>query len=76
MRSSADYVTFPRTGLTVPMEVWLLAADLESRGCTFSVQGDRLSVRPLSRLTPADVAAVKRWRLHLRALLEPTPTVQ
>lgn len=77
MPSSADAFVTLAGGLTLPREAIELAIDLELRGCTFTVEGDRLTVRPRSRLTPADVAAVKRWKLHLRALLEyqpPTPS--
>lgn len=64
----------PRGGLTVPLQPYLLAIDLEARGFTLTPNaGDTLTVVPYSQLTPDDCAQIRRWKLHLLALLRYEP---
>jgi hypothetical protein len=56
-------------GLIVPLEALRLAWALEDRGATFSVDGEDLVVDgPHGFLTDDDRAAIRRWRVHLKAI--------
>jgi len=64
-------------GLAVPIEPYLLLLDLEGRGFQVTQDGDVLVVCPGTQLTDADCAAVRRWKLHLLALVNyQAPEVQ
>lgn len=56
-------------GLTLPADVVLLALDLEARGFSLTPAGDDLLVQPFSLLTDEDARQLRRWKLHLLALL-------
>ena len=58
-------ITELRDGPALPTAGILLALDLEARGHACAVVGDKLTVSDGSKLTEADRAEVKRWRLHL-----------
>ena len=68
-----------RNGPTVPVPVLELGWSLESRGLTLKVEGDKLrvsgpgGVKPT--LTPEDVEAIRKYKVHLMAVLamEPSP---
>jgi hypothetical protein len=56
-------------GLTLPLEALRLALALEDRGATFAVDGEDLIVDgPPGFLSEDDRAAIRRWRLHLKAI--------
>jgi hypothetical protein len=56
-------------GLTIPLEALQLAWALEDRSATFAVDGDDLVVDgPPGLLTEDDRAAIRRWRVHLKAI--------
>jgi hypothetical protein len=56
-------------GLTLPVEALRLALALEDRGATFAVDGDDLVVDgPPGFLTEDDRIAIRRWRVHLKAI--------
>ena len=69
---TSDFVTL-RGGLVVPAQSCLLAFELEDRGFTLSRNGDVLVVQPHERLTRDDCSRIRRWKLHLLALLDYTP---
>lgn len=76
MACASDFVTFAG-GLTLPIAVWLLALDLESRGVQMAVDGDQLVVSPRELVTEADIAQIRRWKSHLIAVVQyqaPTPS--
>jgi hypothetical protein len=54
---------------TVPAEALALAWDLEARGFDLQVEAGQLRVRPGQALTAADREAIRRWRVHLLAIL-------
>ncbi len=56
-------------GLTVPAEAVVLALDLEARGFSLTPAGHDLLVQPFSRLTDEETQQIRRWKLHLLALL-------
>lgn len=63
-------------GLTVPSEVLYLAIHLEREGFLLTADGDRLRVgrrdgTPMSPelLCEEDVAAIRRWKTHLLAVI-------
>ncbi len=58
-----------RGGLSVRLPVLLLLWDLEERGFSLVLDGDRLVVRPYSRLTADDGAAIRAHRTELIALV-------
>ena len=59
-----------RGGLTLPLPAINVAVDLEVRGIVLAVdQAHELLVPVDPRLTPADCAAIHRWRRHLVAIL-------
>ena len=65
-------------GLTLPLPAITLAVDLEFRGIVLAVDEAHELVVPADdpRLSPADFAAIHRWRRHLVAiLLTPCPAV-
>jgi hypothetical protein len=56
-------------GLTLPLEALRLAWALEDRGATFAVDGEDLVVEgPPGFLTEGDRVAIRRWRVHLKAI--------
>lgn len=57
-------------GLTLPLAPVLLALDLEQRGLSLTFEdNDVLIVGPRERLTNDDRTLIRRWKLHLLALL-------
>jgi hypothetical protein len=67
---SERYVSLT-SGLVLPVEPCLLALDLEARGFTLTREHDDvLSVQPHQRLTPEDCVAIRRWKLHLLAIVD------
>jgi len=51
-----------------------LVADLQARGVTLEPRGDRLAVRPVSRLTREEIEALRRHKAEVLALLRgPAP---
>ncbi len=65
---ASDYVLL-RGGLAVPVAPLLLLFQLEERGLTLAQDGDDLIVRPRERLTADDCQQIRRWKMHLLALL-------
>ena len=67
--SRSDFVTL-RGGLTLPLAAVQLALDLEQRGLHLRREdGDVLFVGPRERLTDDDRAGLRKWKLHLLAIL-------
>jgi hypothetical protein len=62
-----------RGGLALPLEPILLALELEERGFGLTRDGDVLSVQPYERLTRDDCQRIRRWKLHLLALIDYVP---
>lgn len=59
-----------RYGQALPTTAVSLALRLESRGYTFSVSQDRLILSGGDGLSADDRTEIKRWRLHLMALVD------
>lgn len=59
-----------RDGPALPTAAISLALELESRGYTFSVSQDRLILSGGDGLSAEDRKEIKRWRLHLMALVD------
>jgi hypothetical protein len=59
-----------RGGLTLPITPVLAVLDLESRGFRLSRDGDDIFISPFSRLTDDDQRDLKRWKLHVLAILD------
>ena len=58
-------------GLVVPARPVLLLLDLEERGFKVErVEDDTLNVQPYQQLTDEDVAAIRKWKSHLLALVD------
>ena len=61
-------------GLATPVEPLALALDLDRRGITLRVEGDKLRVVGVDgakpELSEAETAAIRRWKAHLIALAE------
>jgi len=58
-------------GLALPLAALTLALDLADRGMPLATDSDhQLIVPDDERLTPADRAAIARWRHHLGAIIE------
>jgi hypothetical protein len=57
-------------GLAVPLGPMLLLLELEARGLSLFRAGDVLHVYPGGQLTEAERQAIRRWRLHLLALVD------
>jgi hypothetical protein len=57
-------------GLVLPVPAVRLALDLEQRGFRMSLDPDQqFQIEPTATLTEADLAAIRRWRLHLAAII-------
>jgi hypothetical protein len=68
--SGSEFVTL-RGGLILPVEAMTLALSIESRGGALSLEGDDLVIDgPTGLLTEADRAAIRRWRRHLKMIVE------
>ena len=62
-----------RHGPTLPVEAIELAIDLERRGFRMSLDaGQQFQIEPPAKLTAEDRAAIRRWRLHLGAIISYT----
>ena len=58
-------------GLTVALPALQLALDLEARGIPLATDTNHQFIVPADdRLTLADLAAVRRWHMHLGAIVE------
>jgi hypothetical protein len=63
-----------RGGLVLPVEPYLLALQLEERGFAMRrLDNDVLSVQPHDQLTREDCANIRRWKLHLLAVVDYAP---
>jgi hypothetical protein len=67
----SDFVVLP--GLCVPVASLRLLLDLEQRGFTLAGFGDDILVRPAANLTDDDRLQLRRWKRHVRALLDYEP---
>ena len=56
-------------GLVVPAEPLRLVFNLQAQGFELSVDGHDLVVRPRSGLSPEDCQLLRRWKLHILAIL-------
>ncbi len=67
--NASDFVTLgPR--LVVPFDALDVVLDLEQRGITLCrTETGELIARPRQRLTDVDRARVRRWKLHIAAIL-------
>jgi hypothetical protein len=68
MSSASDFVCLV-DGPIIPRLVLELLMDLELRGVKVSLDGDGLAVEPGSCLTAEDRALIRRYRLHVLAVL-------
>lgn len=76
MATASERYVLLRGGLAVPVEPMLLLLDLERRGLQVSRAGDDILVRPSGHLTETDRAGLRRWKLHVLALVDyPAPEV-
>lgn len=64
-----EFVTL-KGGLTLPLPALLLALDLERRGFKMALdEGQQFTIEATATLTDEDRAAIRRWRLHLGAIV-------
>lgn len=76
MPHASDYVML-KGGLSMPVAPVLLLLDLEARGLHVDRDGDDLTVSPGDQLTDTDCREIRRWKVHLLALVDYEPeTVQ
>lgn len=66
--SASNFVTL-KGGLVLPLAAIKLALDLEARGLHLACDGEDLLVGPSVKLTDDDREQIKRWKLHLKAIL-------
>ena len=76
---ATDALVELRGGLTIPLEALRLALELEARGWTLTLKGEKLALRWGSpeaaegpredALTEAEQGAIRRWRTHLLAIV-------
>ena len=62
-------------GLAVPVAPILLLSELADRGVECWREGDDVCVRPWQDVTDEERAALRRWKLHVLALLDYEPPV-
>jgi hypothetical protein len=72
-KADSDRYVLLRGGLAIPVDPMLLALELEERGFRLHREDDVLVVQPHERLTRDDCARIRRWKLHLLALLDYQP---
>lgn len=69
-----DRFVWLSSGLVAPAEALALAWRLEDSGFRFRLDAEgRLEVAPFADLTREDLAALRRWRLHLAAIISHDP---
>ena len=68
MSSVPEMVTL-KGGMALPANVVLLALKLEAAGCTLTMDGDDLVIRPGRLVTPDDRQRVHAWRDDLKRLV-------
>lgn len=61
----SDLVTL-KGGTVIPVAVAVRLIDLEFRGATFTLEGDRFRVTPPTLLTADDVHFLRAHKLHVR----------
>jgi hypothetical protein len=65
----SDFISL-RNGPTLPVSALLLALNLEARGFTMTLdQALQFVITPVEALTPIDVSAIAKWRLHLGTII-------
>jgi hypothetical protein len=57
-------------GLTVPLPALQILWNLEDRGLHFRLDGDDLIVSPRELMTDEDRAHLRRWKAHVRTILD------
>ncbi len=68
--SASDYVML-RGGLTVPVAALQVLWSLEHRGVSLRLDDeDVIIANPRAKLTDEDRVAIRRWKLHVVALLQ------
>jgi len=77
---SSDIVSLapgPKGGLDVPVDAFNLAFELLNRDLTLIVEGEKLLIRgphgAKPDLSASEVERIKKWKLHLVALLAYQP---
>ena len=72
--ASCDRLVWLPGSCVVPVDVCRLALRLEASGFTFRLAADgSLEVAPFDRLTPEDLAELRRWKHHIAMVLRHTP---
>lgn len=74
MATASERYVLLRGGMAVPVEPMLLLLGLEARGLQVSRAGLDLLVRPPGQLTDGDRRALGRWKPHVLALVDYTPS--
>ncbi len=67
--SDSDLIAL-KGGLVVPLPVLQVLWSLEDRGVRVRVDGDKIVVNPKELMTDDDRAVLRRWKAHVRAILE------
>lgn len=66
----ADAFVTLKNGPTLPVPAVSVALDLETRGFTLRVEGEKLMVSgPMETLTEADKGLIRQWKPHLLAIV-------
>jgi hypothetical protein len=73
MASAASEFVLLRGGLAVPVAPVLFLLGLEARGLRVGRDGDDLTVGPGYLLTEQNCQGIRRWKLHLLALVDYQP---
>src|SRR4051812_37931623 len=76
MSNASDHYVLLRDGLALPLEPVRLTLDLESRGFKLERADEDIAIRPASRLTDEDRAAIRRWKFHILAIVDRCDDVQ
>lgn len=70
MSAASDRFVQLSHGPIVPIEPLMLMLGLEARGVRLTSDGQDLVITPFSLLTDDDRQQLRRWKLHLLALVD------
>ncbi|HWI20360.1 MAG TPA: hypothetical protein VNT81_21545 [Vicinamibacterales bacterium] len=70
---SDEGFVYLQAGMVIPVAAVMAALNIERAGHRLSLDGEHLLVEPHGDVDPDDLAQLRRWKPHVRMLLQYVP---